>query len=320
MSGIEIYIDHIDNRLHAVVLNDGAFYDLYVDPVNMSGAWASVYAGKIVKIDRALDAAIVDLGEGLFGLLSAKHLLPDMKGALPQPGDMALVQIKSVGRKASITENRKLPRLTMRLRMRDQDVTFNPDDKNPRLLRRGPTAVRRVIDDYTVFDHIHVSDRVLFNEIVGYFPDLAESRRLRLFKPEKSVKRLFDLHDIFGALEALKDNVVFLDGGGSIIVETTTALTVIDVNQGSCPSILQANQEAAEEVARQCRLRNLSGAILVDCIGMTLASDRAKLVERFEKIFAGGVANSQIHGFTRLGILEITRKRQSANLAEKLRN
>jgi len=396
-SGYELFIDEIDGRLHAAVTRKGALHDLYVDPLDMTGSWASLYHGKVVKIDKKLDAAIVDLGNGLQGLLPAKHV--QVQGADPSisrtgiaellaPGQMILVQVKSEGRKAAALEHAKMPRLTMKIYVIGQHLLYSPvlhhvtisrmidaedtlaltsrlkgkggwivqpgaadadagailkeseqllsewhiikaereaSENRPRLLKGGPNAVHRVLNDYgsPTFDHIHVANKKLLDQMISWCerfePTLATSKRLRLFKPEKLGQKLFEIHDIFGELADLSDEVIHLPSGGTVIFETTRAFTVVDVNQGDGANPLSVNEEAADMVARQLRLRNISGAIIVDFIGMPLKSERFEVVTRLEQALAGDAATAQIHGFTRLGLIEITRKRRSGWLEEKLR-
>ena len=110
-----------------------------------------------------------------------------------------------------------------------------------------------------------------------------------------------------------------LNDGGTIVIEHTSALTVIDVNQGRADSISGVNQSAAREIARQCRLRSLSGAILIDFINMDQKNERVRLLETLEALFAADKVSAQVHGLTRLGLVELTRKRRSAAFAEKLK-
>ena len=195
----------------------------------------------------------------------------------------------------------------------------------PGLLKAGPNALFRALKDYGAinFEHIHAGNKKLLDLIIGWstghLPALATSKRLRLFKPEKTGQRLFDIHDLYAEIESLQDSHVHLDNGGSIIIEPTSALTIIDVNQGSAPNFSAANQSAAREMARQCRLRNMSGAILIDFINMDQRDERTRLLETLAEVFDDDLANAQVHGFTRLGIIELTRKRRTATLAEKLR-
>lgn len=397
MNGLELFIDEIDGRLHAAITQKGRVIDLYVDAKERDISWASMYLGKVIKVDKNLDAAIIDLGNGQQGFLPAKHV--HFAGAdgsekrtgiaeLVKPGTMMLVQAKSEAKRGSQHEQHKMPRLTTKLYIQGQYLVYCPlasqvtmsrkiqnehtleisarlkgkggwivlrtaeeadDDAivaeslalqkewqvlsdmhksssdTPRLLREGPNALARALFDYgdLAFDHIHAANRAIFSLMetwcAKFKPALATSKRLRLYKPETPGQKLFDIHDIYATLESLTDSLVDLPSGGSIIIEPTHALIVIDVNQGAGSSI-DANIEAAHEVYRQTHLRNLSGAVLVDFIGISQRTDRSRLIETMEKIFAEDNAQAQVHGFTRLGIVEITRKRRTAMYWEKMRN
>lgn len=397
MSGLDLLVEGVNGRLHCAVVRKQVLTDLYADAADMTGSWGSLYLGKVAKIDTRLDAAIIDLGHGLNGFLPAKHVhfrggdSSEKRSGIAnvlKPGQPLLVQIKAEGKRGSLNENHKMPRLTTKLYVLGHHLVYCPltnpvtmsrhiertdvlnmtaklkaqggwilqghageadiyvlkteADKlleewnvilgaektsgdRPRLLKGGPTALHRVLFDYGAdsFDHIHVGTRTLFDTMAQwcekYDPSLANSKRLRLFKPEKPGQSLFDMEDIQSEIDMLQEKRVELNCGGSIIIEPTHAMTVIDVNQGSANSIFTANEEAAAECARQLRLRNTSGAILIDFIGMDERSQRARIVEILETAFANDPGNAQIHGFTRLGIIEMTRKRRTANYAEKMR-
>jgi len=122
--------------------------------------------------------------------------------------------------------------------------------------------------------------------------------------------------------EALKPRVD-LPSGGYIIIEPTEALTVIDVNSGSFTrsatareTVLWTNCEAATEIARQLRLRNLAGVIIVDFIDMDARRDQLQVLEHFNKALKGDKARPQIAQLSELGLVELTRKRQGQNLYE----
>jgi ribonuclease E len=122
--------------------------------------------------------------------------------------------------------------------------------------------------------------------------------------------------------EALKPRVD-LPSGGYIIIEPTEALTVIDVNSGSFTrsatareTVLWTNSEAATEIARQLRLRNIGGVIVVDFIDMDARRDQLKLLEHFNKSLKTDKARPQIAQLSELGLVELTRKRQGKNIYE----
>ncbi len=122
--------------------------------------------------------------------------------------------------------------------------------------------------------------------------------------------------------EALKPRVD-LPSGGYIIIEPTEALTVIDVNSGSFTrsatareTVLWTNCEAATEIARQLRLRNVAGVIIVDFIDMDSRRDQLQVLEHFNKALRADKARPQIAQLSELGLVELTRKRQGQNIYE----
>ncbi len=122
--------------------------------------------------------------------------------------------------------------------------------------------------------------------------------------------------------EALKPRVD-LPSGGYLFIEPTEALTVIDINSGSFTesstsreTVLWTNYEAAIEIARQLRLRNLGGVIVVDFIDMDTRRDKAKVLEHFNDALRADKAHPQIAQLSELGLVELTRKRQGKNIYE----
>ncbi len=122
--------------------------------------------------------------------------------------------------------------------------------------------------------------------------------------------------------EALKPRVD-LPSGGYVIIEPTEALTVIDVNSGSFTrsatareTVLWTNCEAATEIARQLRLRNIAGVIIVDFIDMDSRRDQLQVLEQFNKALSQDKARPQIAQLSELGLVELTRKRQGQNIYE----
>ena len=135
-----------------------------------------------------------------------------------------------------------------------------------------------------------------------------------------------DLLEHFKVNAAIRDALtprVDLPSGGSIIIEPTEALTVIDVNSGSFTrsanareTVLWTNCEAATEIARQLKLRNIGGVVIVDFIDMDSRRDQLQLLEHFTQAVRDDAARPQIAQITELGLVELTRKRQGQNIYE----
>ena len=116
---------------------------------------------------------------------------------------------------------------------------------------------------------------------------------------------------------------VWLDSGGSLVIDRCEAMTVIDVNTAKFTgkrdledTILHLNLEACGEIARQVRLRNLSGIILIDMIDMETEEHREKVLELLNECFASDRVKTVIHGFTSLGLIEMTRKKSRRPLED----
>ena len=108
-----------------------------------------------------------------------------------------------------------------------------------------------------------------------------------------------------------------MPNGGNITIEETTALTAIDINRGhDTRSNLSINIEAIHEIARQIRLRNIGGIIIVDFIRMN-KKDQAALLETIKEDIYTDPCTIQLHGFTNLGLIELTRKRRTPSLNER---
>lgn len=125
-------------------------------------------------------------------------------------------------------------------------------------------------------------------------------------------------------LKKARERTLRLPGGGNIIIDRCEAMTVIDVNSGAASdgvsreqNLLEVNLEACRLIGQQVRLRNLSGIILVDFIDMDNETDRSLVLNAMVNTFANDRIKTVIHGWTRLGLMEITRKRTRPALSEE---
>ena len=151
-------------------------------------------------------------------------------------------------------------------------------------------------------------------------PDLAD--RLH---PHAGRAPLFEAEGIEEQIDAALDSSVSLPGGGAIIIEETRALTAIDVDTGAGGSrggrqeaILGTNVEAAVEIARQVRLRNLAGLLVVDFVSMRRRPHQGRVLDALRNALAPDPCKSHVIGFTRLGLVEMTRRRRRPSLAQVL--
>lgn len=122
--------------------------------------------------------------------------------------------------------------------------------------------------------------------------------------------------EILQQLKLAGDRTVTLPGGGNIVIDRCEAMTVIDVNTASFAgmgskerTVLETNLEACDVIAQQARIRNLGGIILIDFIDMDNETDRSLVLDRLAESFAPDRIKTVLHGWTRLGLMEMTRKR-----------
>ncbi|MEZ5217092.1 MAG: Rne/Rng family ribonuclease [Ilumatobacteraceae bacterium] len=189
-----------------------------------------------------------------------------------------------------------------------------------RLLYREPDLAVRVIREEFNADYrgVIIDDRALYEEVKGYVeimnPELAD--RIEYFDAEADGLSLFERNHVHEQIHKALDRKVWLPSGGSLIIEHTEAMTVIDVNTGKNvgktnleETVFRNNLEAAEEVARQLRLRDIGGIIVIDFIDMEIRENRRTVVDVFRAALARDKTRTQVFEISELGLVEMTRKR-----------
>ena len=153
-----------------------------------------------------------------------------------------------------------------------------------------------------------------------YMPSMAG--RLRQYAGERA---LFELYNVEDEIAKALSRRVDLKSGGYLIIDQTEAMTTIDVNTGGYiggrnfdDTIFRTNLEAAQAIARQLRVRNLGGIIIVDFIDMASGEHRDQVLQELRKALARDRTKSSVNGFTSLGLIEMTRKRTRESLAHLL--
>ncbi len=197
----------------------------------------------------------------------------------------------------------------------------------PLLVYAEPDMAVRVIREE--FNHnyrgVVIDDLATYQEVAEYVtgisPELAD--RVQYYDVETESLPLFERHRVHEQLHKALDRKVWLPSGGSLIIERTEALTVIDVNTGKNvgtsnleETVYRNNLEAAEEVARQLRLRDIGGIIVIDFIDMEIRANRDSVAATFKDALARDKTRTQVFDISELGLIEMTRKRVSEGLVE----
>ena len=195
---------------------------------------------------------------------------------------------------------------------------------SPSLIYRDDKLIVRVVKDYFRDDieEILIDDQATYDEakqfINAVIPDHAD--KVKYYDEEIP---LFNRYQIESQIELAFQREISLPSGGSIVIDPTEAMTAVDVNSARSTkgkdiedTAFQTNLEAAKEVARQLRLRDVGGLIVIDFIDMSETSNQEKIENAFRKAVHGDRARVQISGISRFGLLEISRQRLRPSLNE----
>jgi ribonuclease E len=199
----------------------------------------------------------------------------------------------------------------------------------PALLYSEPHLALRVIrEEFTEeYRGVIVDDPLLFELVRSYVAEIdpALADRVEFYDPVGEDLPLFERQHIHEQLHKALNHKVWLPSGGSIIIERTEALTVIDVNTGKNvgssnleETVFLNNVEAAEEIARQLRLRDIGGIIVIDFIDMELRPNRQEVASTLRNALSRDKTPTQVFEISELGLVEMTRKRVGEGLLEAL--
>lgn len=241
---------------------------------------------------------------------------------LKDPGHGVIVRTEAIGRSEEDLRQDIEELIDIWADILHQVQIVNP----PSLLHRDSDLIHRVLRDAISADVTKVvvdtaSGYSKAREILkGWMPELA-----RNVIHHRGPQPIMDRYKISEELEAAISPKVWLPSGGYLVIEHTEALTVIDVNSGRltqskslADTVLRTNVEAAAEVARQLRLRDIGGIVVIDFISMDTESDRKKVLAAFHEALRQDKSRPQVTGFSEHGLIEVSRRRQGQNLLEQL--
>ena len=199
----------------------------------------------------------------------------------------------------------------------------------PQLLYKGMGLVQTVLRDRLLPDvsEIIVDSPFFHEKILSFLEYMNMSEYENRVRLHREKAPLFEHYHVEEQIQETQSRRVKLAGGGFIVIDETEALTAIDVNTGSDvrhknqqAAILNTNLEAADEVARQLRLRQISGIIVVDFVDMETPEHIQKVTDRVKEGLKNDRVSADFIDITALGLVEITRKREGESLAGMLEN
>ncbi|WP_436792752.1 Rne/Rng family ribonuclease [Actinospongicola halichondriae] len=209
----------------------------------------------------------------------------------------------------------------------DQIEALAKKSQAPTLLYREPDVAVRVIREEFSKDYrsVVIDDKELYDDALDYVsgitPALAD--RVQYYDLANEKLPLFERHHVHEQLHKALDRKVWLPSGGSLIIEHTEALTVIDVNTGKNvgksnleDTVYKNNLEAAEAIAHQLRLRDIGGIIVIDFIDMEIKKNREDVARSLREALARDKTRTQVFDISELGLVEMTRKRIGEGLLD----
>lgn len=201
--------------------------------------------------------------------------------------------------------------------------------KRPKLLQGEPDVAIRVVRDIfnDDFDKMIVEGDKVYARIEEYLDTMAPDLKGKLEKwdpADHEGKDVFDKWQIDSQLRKGMERQVYLPSGGSIVIDRTEAMTTIDVNTGRFigrgksleETVTRCNLEASEEIARQLRLRDIGGMVMIDYVDMVMPANRDLVLRRLVECLARDRTKHQVAEVTSLGLVQMTRKRIGQGLVE----
>ena len=261
--------------------------DIPLDIINLDNTKiGTVCTATVEKVLSNIDSCICKLSIGEKGFIETKKLLPEYfivrhseKKKVCQEDQFYVVitQDKKGSKPFSCSFVKKL---------------VNENENNG--------FINHYVNEYAASDY----------EIVTDLPEILESNlNVRVYEDDSY--SLWNLYDFTKILNNITSKVCHLKNGGNIVIEPTEALTVIDVNTSKNhgkANAFDTNKQAIDEIIRQIRLRSISGIIIIDLLKVSKEEEQ-ELIRYFKDNSSEDVSNIAVHGFTHLGLLEITRSR-----------
>lgn len=290
----------------AALLEDGAPVELYVERGDLRPA-GSIHVGRVVRRAAGLDSVFVDIGDERAGLLPAREAAAD--GIVIDEGARIVVQVR---REAQQGKGARLSaRITGRPGLPQQAALLSP----PAQLYPAPGLANTLAVRLPgPVDSIRIDERAAVPQVRAAFPGTEVDCAAAADWPI----------DLDGTIEAALASSLALPGGGTIHIEETRAGVLVDVDTGT-PSESSAergamgtNRAASRALARELRLRNLGGGIVIDFVGLEGSVRRDRVRQALAAALASDPARPEILGWTRLGHLELVRPRRGRPLSEAL--
>lgn len=290
------------------------------DSTNKKGARVSTHislSGRFVVI--MPNAEFITVSQKIENEKEAKRLKELVSKYIPENYGV-IIRTASQGKSAKEIEN-DIKKVIEKWNKIKESYVNEKDNINfkPQLLYKNDGLISKILLD--VIDNnvekIWVNDKEEYNKILKYVQETNNDKKIKVELKEKELITMYDLDD---QLEQIKNRKIWLKCGGFITIDKTEALTAIDVNSGKYvgnkdleQTVLKVNKEATIEIAKQLRLRDIGGIIIIDYIDMEKKESKEIIENTLKENLKKDRSKTQVIGFTPLNLLEMTRKHICSN-------
>ena len=251
---------------------------------------------------------IVTISQKITNEKEKERLLNAIKGKLPE--DTGAIVRTAAEKKSEIELIKDLEQLIKK--WKKIKSKFDEQENEPQLLYKSPSILEKLILDLpeNKIEKIEVNDQNEYEEIKNILEELEETKIKLELK-----QNLLEKYDLQNQIEKAKQRKIWLNCGGFITIDETEALVAIDVNSGKYTgkktleeTVYKVNYEATIEIAKQLRLRDIGGIIIIDYIDMKKQENKDRIEQLLKESLKQDRAKTQIEGFTKLNLMELTRK------------
>ena len=282
------------------------------DSTNIKGARISMHLslpGRFVVLMPSQN--FITISQKIDNEEERKRLKKIVKENLPN-GYGAIIRTSAVGKSDDEIIN-DVNKIVSKYKEIEEKFNVEKQNKNlkPQLIYRSESILERMLTDLIDrgLNRIYVDDEKIYGEIFNRLKE--ENKKIELMARKDIIK----MYDLESQLEQLKNRKIWLKCGGFITIDKTEALTAIDVNSGKYTgkqdlehTTFTVNKEATIEIAKQLRLRDIGGIIIIDYIDMQEKENEEKIIELLKENLKKDRSKTQIVGFSKLNLLEMTRK------------
>lgn len=285
------------------------------DSANQKGPRVSTHISLVGRyIVLMPETGIITVSQKIESKQSIEKLKEEVKSILPKNYG-AIIRTSAQGKSKGILQkdiNRLLKRWE-NINKKVQNVS------NPKTLEKNNGIIRKILTDIIDkgISKITVNNKEILKEIEEILKEF-ENKDVELILEEK--ENILNKYDIDKQIEKCENRKIWLKCGGFITIDKTEALTAIDVNSGKYigkdnleQTVLTVNKEASKEIAKQLRLRDIGGIIVIDYIDMQKEESKKQIIEELKENLKQDRSKTQILEFTKLNLLEITRKHMFSN-------